>query len=394
MGWERHNILTPKEPETLSLWRWIIAGLLSLLAGILFFVLHAKKYVLFLGEFNIWLVTLFPVVLWILLASLRGYLYSRALEEFEFLQKEILFAQSKWQLWGERSFVVLNSCVLLPDKITVAFLANQSKNLENQYGLVRRIDYLPQVKNQYHATTVLLNCISESLNVLPTAIPLHVTFITDAPPEMRRLLNVNFHSIWQASLPGRPQPSSVRVETQFPCYRLDVNLKNAEVRSDLVLVLQFNGQNSYSDGMAAFLLVSDDVARNYSLKGKCRLLRPMPLDKSCLTQDLTTFFTTQVCAKNAKAIVSDCQSIDSLNVQLYPMGHSYGAHWQVDNSVILEKYMGIPGPFSGWLCAGVASDMAQHYTDSYLAVSVQDEQSYICTVLPWSENEYDKPSVA
>lgn len=61
--------------------------------------------------------------------------------------------------------------------------------------------------------------------------------------------------------------------------------------------MQFNGQDKYSDGMAVFLLTSDDVARNYGLEGKCRLLRPMPLDKSRLPHDLTTFITTQVSAK-------------------------------------------------------------------------------------------------
>lgn len=89
---------------------------------------------------------------------------------------------------------------------------------------------------------------------------------------------------------------------EFPFYRLEANLKNAEVRSDLVLVLQFNGYQNYSDGMAVFLLTSDDVARIYGLNGKCHFLRPMPLDKACLPQDLTTFFTTQVSAINTKTL--------------------------------------------------------------------------------------------
>ncbi|TKU29677.1 MULTISPECIES: hypothetical protein [unclassified Citrobacter] len=393
MGWERHRIITPVAPEPLSLWRWILVGILSVIVSILLFVLHATEHLFFINNVNIWLVSLFPVFLWLIIASIRGYLYGRALEYYEFLQKEILISQREWQSWGQRSIVVMNSCVLLPEKITVAIIAGNSKNIANQYDLVNRINYLPQVKNQCHAAAVLLNSIAESLSILPTGIPLHVTLVTDGSTEEICLLQSNFHRIWQTSLPAKPQPSSVRIVTEFPCHQLDTNLKDAEVRSDLFLILQFNGHDKYSDGMAVFLLASDDVARNYGLEGKCRLLRPMPLDKSCLSQDLTSFFTTQVSAKKTRAIVSDYQSIASLSTQLYPIAHENGVHWQVENTIVLERFMGIPGPFSGWLCAGVTADMSKHHSAPYLIVSVQEQQPYICTVLPWSDNEYDKPSM-
>lgn len=393
MGWERHRIITPVAPESLSLWRWTLVGILSIIVSILLFVLHATDHLFFINDVNIWLVSIFPVLLWLIIASIRGYLYGRALEYYEFLQKEILISQREWQSWGQRSIVVMNSCVLLPEKITVSFIADNPTNIESKCGLAHRIDYLPSVKNQDNAVTVLLNSIAESLAILPTAIPLHVTLITDGSTEERHLLQNNFHSIWQTSFPGRPQPSSVQVETEFPFYQLDANLKNAEARSDLFLILQFNGHQKYSDGMAVFLLTIDDVARIYGLKSKCHLLRPMPLDKSCLPQDLTTFFTTQVSAKKTRAIVSDYQSIASLSTQLYPIAHDNGIHWQVESTIVLERFMGIPGPFSGWLCAGVTADMSKHHSASYLIVSVQEQQPYICTVLPWSDNEYDKPSV-
>jgi hypothetical protein len=393
MGWERHRIITPVAPEPLSLWRWILVGILSGIISILLFVLHATEHLFFINDVNIWLVSLFPVFLWLIIASIRGYLYGRALEYYEFLQKEILISQREWQSWGQRSIVVMNSCVLLPEKITVAIIAGNSKNIVNQYDLVHRINYLPQVKNQCHAAAALLNSIAESLSILPTGIPLHVTLVTDGSIEEICLLQTNFHHIWQTSLPDSLQPSSVRIVTEFPCHRLDTILKNAEVRSDLFLIIQFNGQDKYSDGMAVFLLTSDDVARYYGLEGKCRLLRPMPLDKSRLPQDLTTFITTQVSAKKTRTIVSDYQSIASLSTQLYPIAHENSVHWQVENTIVLERFMGIPGPFSGWLCAGVTADMSKQYSAPYLIVSVQEQQPYICTVLPWSDNEYDKPSM-
>ncbi len=131
MGWERHRIITPVAPESLSLWRWALVGILSIIVSILLFVLHATDHLLFINDVNIWLVSLFPVFLWLIIASIRGYLYGRALEYYEFLQKEILISQREWQSWGQRSIVVMNSCVLLPETITVSFIADNSTNIEN-----------------------------------------------------------------------------------------------------------------------------------------------------------------------------------------------------------------------------------------------------------------------
>ncbi|MCX9063851.1 hypothetical protein NLN94_23430, partial [Citrobacter portucalensis] len=73
MGWERHRIITPIPPEPLSLWRWILAGVLSVIVSVLFFVLHATEHLFFINDVNIWLISIFPVFLWLIIASVRAY---------------------------------------------------------------------------------------------------------------------------------------------------------------------------------------------------------------------------------------------------------------------------------------------------------------------------------
>lgn len=192
MGWERHRIITPVAPEPLSLWRWILVGILSVIVSILLFVLHATEHLFFINDVNIWLVSLFPVFLWLIIASIRGYLYGRALEYYEFLQKEILISQREWQSWGQRSIVVMNSCVLLPEKITVAIIAGNSKNIANQYDLVNRINYLPQVKNQCHAAAVLLNSIPARILLQITTLPGRL---------LNNLGNWTGRSCWEPAVP-------------------------------------------------------------------------------------------------------------------------------------------------------------------------------------------------
>lgn len=394
MGWERHQAFIIDRPVSPILWRWILFGVLSILSSVLLFILHANKYWFFLETINIWLLSFFPLAFWLLMFSVRGYFYSRALEKYELLQAEAHHAQDEWRSWGARYLAVLDSHVLLPDRITASLLVNKRIEEINNYDNVLSIDYLPYEKSLLEVAEILTESILSSLRTLPVDIPLHITVFTDASDEACTFLDSNFLGLWKSIIPAVPLPVSFRIMRNDQFSELDFRLKRAEAWSEVIIIMQFNHEGGYSDGAAIFLLSSDDTVRNYNLHGKCRWLRPMPLDKSKLSSELNDFFNIQICAIKTQGIVSDCQEINAFNTQLFPIGYRFGAPWQVENSLVLEKYMGVPGPFSGWLCAAIAFDMAELCSKSFLAISVQEPVSWISTVLPWSENEDDKPSVA
>ena len=61
----------------------------------------------------------------------------------------------------------------------------------------------------------------------------------------------------------------------------------------IVLVLQLNGKENYSDGIVSFLFAADDVVKKYQLDEKARIFRPMVVVADRFDKDLDIFIDTQ-----------------------------------------------------------------------------------------------------
>ncbi|MBZ4312580.1 hypothetical protein LAN17_23725, partial [Mycobacterium tuberculosis] len=66
--------------------------------------------------------------------------WDRDLKAHQFLLKEAEYGQQRWEDWAGRWLAVLSSAVLLPDHISAAHWGSERPQ---QYGLARRINYLP-----------------------------------------------------------------------------------------------------------------------------------------------------------------------------------------------------------------------------------------------------------
>lgn len=80
MGWVRTKALTMEQPSAPSLTRWLFAGVLMAIIGVLLFILHASGTVKILSVINIWWVSLMPAGCWLLIFCLRCYLWDRDLK--------------------------------------------------------------------------------------------------------------------------------------------------------------------------------------------------------------------------------------------------------------------------------------------------------------------------
>lgn len=140
MGWVRTKALTMEQPSAPSLTRWLFAGVLMAIIGVLLFILHASGTVKIISVINIWWVSLMPAGCWLLIFCLRCYLWDRDLKAHQFLLKEAEYGQQRWEDWAGRWLAVLSSAVLLPDHISAAHWGSERPQ---QYGLARRINYLP-----------------------------------------------------------------------------------------------------------------------------------------------------------------------------------------------------------------------------------------------------------
>jgi hypothetical protein len=388
MSWERQKPFTIERPESPSSTGWLLSGVLSVIAGVLLFVLHASSTISVLNSVNIWLFSLIPVVLWLIIFSLRGYLYGRDLEHYQFLQNEAQHAQQQWSAWAERYLAVMASCVMLPDQISAALLQKRAKELTQQRGLARRISYLTSEKPAFESfVSALLSGVESGVQSLPTDLPIQVSLLTDEPESRRHELYRQFNDCWQEQFPTRPEPSALTITDELSFNTLDERLKQPESTVQLILVIQLQGNERYSDGLAALLLTTDDVANKYSLSHRIRLLRPMRLDINTLINDLVLFLTTQALALQTTGILGDQQKWTESSAELIGTGNKQGTAWQAENIQTIETYCGIQGPYSPWLTAALGADFVRLGKQPWLALSTSENEHFICTITTGSGDE-------
>lgn len=67
MGWERSKPTITELPPQPSYFRWLMAGSVATVMGILLFILHTSDMIKAQAVFNIWWVASSPVIGWFLL---------------------------------------------------------------------------------------------------------------------------------------------------------------------------------------------------------------------------------------------------------------------------------------------------------------------------------------
>ena len=389
MGWERQKPVTTEQPQPPSSAGWLISGVLAVIAGVLLFVLHASGSLKIVNAVNIWLFSLLPVVLWILIFSTCGYLYGRALDRFQFLQREAGHAQQEWTAWAERYLAISASCLLLPDLISAALLQQNAHGLPQYPRLVRRIDYLADNKPISAATIgALLGGIEDAILALPRELPLQVTLLTDEPGATQQNLFALFTDGWRERFPEHSGPSSLALAEHLSFHTLDERLKQPDATIQLILVMQMWGEERYSDGLAALLFTTDDVAQKYSLPHSIRLLRPMQLDMHHFDEDLTLFLTTQVQARQTARILGDHQKWTESSAALINVGNGQGTTWRAEDIQVIETYCGIQGPFSPWLTAALGADFVRIGQQSWLGLSTTGAENFVYTITSGSGDEH------
>ena len=383
MGWNRAESITTELPPEPSLVWWFLTGVLMAIVGILLFMVHTTGIVTHLSAINIWLVSLTPPGIWLSLLCVRGWLRGKEVDKHQFLQKEAEHAQKQWEAWAERYLAITGSCIFLPDRITVACLHDE---LPQQYGLIRKIDYLPDSNNLAEgALRVLLKGIKDALSLLPSELPMKVTLVTCLPAGG---LSGSFATVWASLFPQRATPDNINIMPDFSMGWVEERLKQPTLTVDLFLVMQLHGGDEYSDGLAALLMTTDDVAQKFCLSHAARLLRPMPLELGKFNDDFTLFLRTQTVACHTARVMGDSSSWEMIAAPLMTLGHAHRAEWDPAKRLILEKWCGIPGPAAPWLLTALAADLSSLSKTSLLTLFTSGEERYISTVTAGSEDEH------
>lgn len=381
MGWERIKPKLIELSDPPSLPRWLLAGLLTLLVGVLFFILHASGTVKQISVVNIWLLSLSPVGLWFILFCIRGWLWGKKINEYRFQQKEIDHGQKQWEAWAERYLAILGAGILLPNNVNANNILLKDDS-PPQFSLSCRISN--DLVDEVALIKYCLGSVSEKIKSLPVELPLNVTLLTDSPELSESQLS--FISAWQALFPDIFLSGELSVVNSLSMAWVEARLKQPVLAVDLVLVLQRQGADSYSDGLAALLLTSDDVAQKYQLSYSARLLRPMALDMEQLKDDFCLFLDTQVIACQTSRIFCDRQAWHGIFAELLTAGAERKTIWSPEEIVTLEKFVGLPGPAGQWLLAVLASEIAECSNASVLTLFENEIECFVSSVIPGNKN--------
>lgn len=168
--------------------------------------------------------------------------------------------------------------------------------------------------------------------------------------------------------------------------QVEERLKQPELTVDLILLLQLNGGEAYSDWMTSLLLTSDDVALKYRLAHPARLLRPMPLDIAAFNHELTLFLETQREACLTANVLTDRLDWEKFSAPLMTLGARFDAAWQPEERLVLEKVCGIPGPLGPWLSVALATELVSLSKVSLLTLFSSGTEHYVSTVTSGSED--------
>lgn len=380
MGWERKRAIISKCPEEPSLFLWLSVTTVALIASVLLFVLHANQLLGSFQTFSIWGLSATPLVIGFTLICLRGWLYNLAFSRYQFETDEAEYAQQQWSAWAGRYLAILHSVAFLPGSLTAVQLIQPPPGLERHGQRTRRIPW-----DEAEGLTILLSDVSDALLQLPADLPLNVTLLTDSSRDISSLQAL-FDERWRRLITADGPVPTLNIVQSHSLLKLDERLKLPEISAELILVQQLQGGEKYSDALIVLLLVSDDVATKYQFKHDVRLLRPMDLDTTRLSEELALYFSTQTQANSTQFIVGDQLRWADDFFELLKASENSGGSWKAEQVQWLETFSGISGPFSPWVMAAVSSDIVRLQQADCLMLSADEEQRFITTVTTGKQN--------
>lgn len=382
MGWERSKATITELPAEPSFIGWLMAGGVATVVGILLFILHASGMVKTFAIFNIWWLAISPVIGWLFLLCLRGWLWGKTIDEHRFLQKEADYGQQQWESWAGRYLAVLGSCILLPSGVTSDAIAkSEAAGAPQLLSLTCHFD-APSV-TVGSLIKLGLASVQSAVALLPASVPLHVTIVSDSISGDSDTL---FSKAWGSIYPEHAVPSSVSFCEALSFSWVEERLKQPVLDVDLIVILQNNGTNQYSDALASILLTSDDVAEKYQLPHSARILRPMPLNMANFKAEMGLFLDTQTIASQTSKAFCDSAYWNEHFADVMTLAQTHQTPWMPEDIDVLEKYNGIPGDSSGWLLATLVSDIVTISKAPVLGLFTSGTDHFVSTVTPGSKN--------
>lgn len=381
MGWNREPSETVAAPLALSPARWVAALMIAGLASVSLFLLHASQRLALLQHLNIWLFSLVPMLVLVLVFALRAFRYGGSLGHHEFLRDEAQAAQDSWEEWTSRYLKVHDSCVLLPGQVSAAVLAKGIQTLPLQTGRAQRLAMLPEDDHDriQFSLVRLLEALQPSLQGIGSGLPFRVTLLSDSGASRNAEIAEAWRRAW-INVIGKNSPATVVQVEALSLAWIDEKISMREVSLELILVVQTEGSQRYSDALAALLVGLDVTPVPDGLPVKTRLLRPMPLEAGDVSGEMAGLLQSQAVARSATGVLADVARWQQAMAPLLATSRTLGGSLQLEQQWNQENFCGVPGPFSSWVGLALGVELVQHRQQALLVLGKEQAPQWITTI--------------
>ncbi|WP_434525914.1 hypothetical protein [Photorhabdus asymbiotica] len=377
MGWNKPVIAIQQEPIPPILWRWFVSFMAIIGIGIVCYLLWSE----FFRQPQGWMLLGAVGLIWLVVFGLRMYFFGYRLEMYRLWNQENQYIEREWQSWAGRYMSVLHNGVFLPEKITAATIMQEASKIEVQCGIGKTIDYFPWSENKWRdSVKILFHSVENAISELPPDMSICITVITNYPEQEYEKLEMILQENWQSVFPsGRPL-SQLNVSPYLSAIHIDNWLKEPTSEVQLLILMQMESTEQFSEGLGVFLMATDDLVKKFDLVEKARIYRPMEINPEQFEREFGIFINTQLSAKAATGMMGDDDSMYLYTSQIMSVIQNQQAALKLEQIRNIKKIIGVLGPGAYWLTTGLAIDLSQYNSAHYLVLSNSERRWVINTV--------------
>lgn len=372
MAWTKKPLLQVDKPRAPSLVKWLAILIASIIIPIYFLYMTNNLSNKDVDAIKI-IPAVLPFIIVIISIIINFFIYIRDYRFYLYLKEEKKHNDRQWAEWGQRSVCILDSALLLPDKITLNYILQYSKHHTSCFNITQKIDYLP---NDNPSSYYLLRSVKEAITLLPETLPINLTYLSD------KTINDNdITKIWHTLFESK-KIETYQSKKTLSFDKIENIIKQNKECVDILIVEQQEEKKTQSEFMAVFIITSDDIAKKYQLNKKSHLERPMSLETNEDAKvSIQLFNEIQTDSQQAVQLISSGNIHSEITSAIYQSESNF-PFIHPEKIIDLEFYSGPTGKYAPWFVAALSSLYANQQNKPVLMVSNEGNRTFFSTITP------------
>lgn len=381
MSWDRVRLPDNKKPKSPPYLKWFFSLCVLFMLSIYLLYSNLSHDLPVFKQPDKVIIYSIPFVMAVVFFIINIVIYNKNNRYYLFLEKEKKNSDDKWHEWGDRSLHVLNSLVLLPDKITIPYMINHAKDHESSYKLTKDINYLPDNDSRVF---YLLRHIKDNIEKIHSIVNINIIYATN---RQKNESAIYLSDSWKKNFPMIRLPEYKIVDTLSYGELERIIVTNNDVVT-IVIIEQAFRKGICSSVCSVLLFATDDIAKSNDLESEIYIKRSMViLPDENKEEAISLFADTQRHSKYAHYIITDGRVEKDIIQAVCSLENSTGFTLP-ENRVDLEYFIGPVGCFSSWITVALAIDLVLQNNRSVIMLANDNNTTTIGTIVAGINNEY------